>query len=67
MKNQKGALKMLSMSTVTAMCNGNRAEARGIFESLRTADYISPEDALNKPKRKKIKRYNFRSRDLKSS
>ena len=54
---------MLSMSTVTAMCNGNRAEARGIFESLRTADYISPEDALNKPKRKKLKRYYFRIKD----
>ena len=63
MRNQKGALKMLSMSTVTAMCNGNRAEARGIFESLRTADYISPEDALNKPKRKKLKRYYFRIKD----
>lgn len=55
------------MSTVTALLDGNRAEARGIFESLRTADYISPEEILNKPKRKKIKRYNFRSRDLKSS
>ena len=51
---------MLSMSTVTALLDGNRAEARGIFESLRTADYISPEDALNKPKRKKLKRYYFK-------
>ena len=54
---------MLSMSTVTALLDGNRAEARGIFESLRTADYISPEDVLNKPKRKKLKRYYFRIKD----
>lgn len=58
---------MLSMSTVTALLDGNRAEAREVFEGMRTADYISPEEVLNKPKRKKIKRYNFRSRDLKSS
>ena len=58
---------MLSMSTVTALLDGNRAEAREVFEGMRTVDYVSPEDALNKPKRKKIKRYNFRSRDLKSS
>ena len=54
---------MLSMSTVTALLDGNRAEARGIFESLRTADYVSPEDVLNKPKRKKLKRYYFRIKD----
>ena len=54
---------MLSMSTVTAMCNGNRAEAREVFEGMRTADYISPEDVLNKPKRKKLKRYYFRIKD----
>ena len=54
---------MLSMSTITAMFEGNRAEAREVFESIRTADYISPEDALNKPKRKKLKRYYFRIKD----
>lgn len=54
---------MLSMSTVTALFDGNRAEARGIFESLRTADYVSPEDVLNKPKRKKLKKYYFRIKD----
>ena len=54
---------MLSMSTVTALLDGNRAEARGIFESLRTADYVSPEDVLNKPKRKKLKKYYFRTKD----
>ena len=54
---------MLSMSTVTALLDGNRAEAREVFESLRTADYISPEDALNKPKRKKLKRYYFKIKD----
>ena len=54
---------MLSMSTVTALLDGNRAEAREVFESLRTADYISPEDVLNKPKRKKLKRYYFRIKD----
>lgn len=54
---------MLSMSTVTALLDGNRAEAREIFESIRTADYISPEDVLNKPKRKKLKRYYFRIKD----
>lgn len=57
---------MLSMSTVTAMFEGNRAEAREVFESIRTADYINPEDVLKKPRRKRIKRYNFKSRDLKS-
>lgn len=66
MRNQKGALKMLSMSTVTALFDGNRAEAREVFEGMRTIDYISPEDVLKKPKRKRIKRYNFKSRDLKS-
>ena len=63
MKNQKGALKMLSMSTVTALLDGNRAEAREMFESIRTADYISPEDILKQPKRKKLKRYYFRIKD----
>ena len=63
MRNQKGALKMLSMSTVTAMCNGNRAEAREVFEGMRTADYISPEDILKQPKRKKLKKYYFRIKD----
>ena len=48
---------MLSMSTVTALLDGNRAEAREVFESLRTADYISPEDILKQPKRKKLKKY----------
>ena len=51
------------MSTVTALLDGNRAEAREMFESLRTADYISPEEALNKPKRKKLKKYYFRTKD----
>ena len=60
MKNQKGALKMLSMSTVTALLDGNRAEAREVFEGMRTVDYVSPEDVLNKPKRKKLKKYYFR-------
>lgn len=54
---------MLSMSAVTALFDGNRAEAREMFESLRTADYISPEDILNKPKRKKLKKYYFRIKD----
>ena len=54
---------MLSMSTVTALLDGNRAEAREVFEGMRTADYISPEDILNKPKRKKLKRYYFRIKD----
>ena len=54
---------MLSMSTITAMFEGNRAEAREVFESIRTADYISPEDVLNKPKRKKLKKYYFRIKD----
>lgn len=54
---------MLSMSTVTALLDGNRAEAREMFESLRTADYISPEDILKQPKRKKLKRYYFRIKD----
>ena len=61
--NQKGALKMLSMSTVTALFEGNRAEAREVFEGMRTADYISPEEALSKPKRKKLKRYYFKIKD----
>ena len=51
------------MSTVTALLDGNRAEAREVFEGMRTADYISPEDILNKPKRKKLKRYYFRIKD----
>ena len=46
---------MLSMSTVTALFDGNRAEAREVFEGMRTADYISPEDILKQPKRKKLK------------
>lgn len=54
---------MLSMSTVTALLDGNRAEAREMFESLRTADYISPEDILKQPKRKKLKKYYFRTKD----
>lgn len=51
---------MLSMSTVTALFDGNRAEAREVFEGMRTADYVSPEETLNKPKRKKLKRYYFK-------
>lgn len=54
---------MLSMSVVTALFDGNRAEAREVFEGMRTIDYISPEEALNKPKRKKLKRYYFRIKD----
>ena len=54
---------MLSMSTVTALLDGNRAEAREVFESLRTADYVSPEESLSKPKRKKLKRYYFKIKD----
>lgn len=54
---------MLSMSTVTALFDGNRAEAREVFESIRTADYISPEEALKQPKRKKLKRYYFKIKD----
>ena len=54
---------MLSMSTVTALLDGNRAEASDVFESLRTADYGRPEDVLNKPKRKKLKKYYFRIKD----
>ena len=54
---------MLSMSTVTALLDGNRAEAREVFESIRTADYISPEDILKQPKRKKLKKYYFRTKD----
>ena len=54
---------MLSMSTVTALLDGNRAEAREVFEGMRTADYISPEDVLNTPKRKKLKKYYFRIKD----
>ena len=54
---------MLSMSTVTALFDGNRAEAREVFEGMRTADYISPEEALKHPKRKKLKRYYFKIKD----
>lgn len=54
---------MLSMSTVTALLDGNRSEARKIFEDIRTADYISPEDILKQPKRKKLKKYYFRTKD----
>lgn len=58
---------MLSMSTVTAMLDGNRAEARGIFESLRTADYISPEERESKPRGKRVKRYYFKNKGSKSA
>lgn len=58
---------MLSMSTVTALLDGNRAEAREVFESLRTADYISPEEVFKQPKRKRVKRYYFKSKCLKSA
>ena len=58
---------MLSMSTVTAMCNGNRAEAREVFEGIRTADYVNPEEVLKQPKRKRVKRYYCKSKCLKSS
>lgn len=58
---------MLSMSTVTALFDGNRAEAREVFEGMRTADYISPEEALKQPKRKRVKRYHFKNRCLKSA
>ena len=51
---------MLSMSTVTALLDGNRSEARKIFEDIRTAEYVIPDDILKKPKRKRIKRYYFR-------
>ena len=58
---------MLSMSTVTALLDGNRAEAREVFESIRTADYISPEERESKPRGKRVKRYHFKSRCLKSA
>lgn len=58
---------MLSMSTVTALLDGNRAEAREVFESMRTADYISPEEVFKQPKRKRVKRYYFKSKCLKSA
>ena len=54
---------MLSMSVVTALFDGNRAEAREVFEGMRTIDYISPEEALKQPKRKKLKRYYFKIKD----
>ena len=58
---------MLSMSTVTALFDGNRAEAREVFEGMRTADYISPEERESKPRGKRVKRYHFKSRYLKSA
>ena len=65
--NQKGALKMLSMSTVTALFEGNRAEAREVFEGMRTADYISPEERESKPRGKRVKRYYFKNKGSKSA
>ena len=50
---------MLSMSTVTALFDGNRAEAREVFEGMRTIDYISGEEVLKQPKRKGVKRYHL--------
>ena len=58
---------MLSMSTVTALFDGNRAEAREVFEGMRTVDYISPEERESKPRGKRVKRYHFKSRCLKSA
>lgn len=58
---------MLSMSTVTALFDGNRAEAREVFEGMRTVDYISPEEVLKQPKRKRVKRYHLKNRCLKSA
>ena len=58
---------MLSMSTVTALLDGNRAEARGIFESLRTADYVSSEDKLRQLKKKRVKRYYFKNKGAKTT
>lgn len=58
---------MLSMSTVTALLDGNRAEAREVFEGMRTADYVSSEDILKKPKRKRVKRYYFKNKGAKTT
>lgn len=58
---------MLSMSTVTALFEGNRAEAREVFEGMRTAEYISPEEVLKQPKRKRVKRYHFKNKGSKSA
>ena len=58
---------MLSMSTVTALLDGNRAEAREMFESLRTEDYISPEERESKPRGKRVKRYYFKNKGSKSA
>lgn len=56
---------MLSMSVVTALFDGNRAEAREVFEGMRTIDYISPEERQSKPRKKRVKRYYFKNKGSK--
>lgn len=58
---------MLSMGVITALLDGNRAEAREVFEGMRTADYISPEERESKPRGKRVKRYYFKNKGLKSA
>lgn len=58
---------MLPMSTVTALFDGNRAEAREVFEGMRTADYVSPEEMQNKHRGKRVKKYYFKNKGSKSA
>lgn len=58
---------MLSMGVITALFDGNRAEAREVFEGMRTADYVSSEDKLRQLKKKRVKRYYFKNKEAKTT
>ena len=58
---------MLSMGVITALLDGNRAEAREVFEGMRTAGYVSSEDKLRQLKKKRVKRYYFKNKGAKTT
>lgn len=55
------------MGVITALLDGNRAEAREVFEGMRTADYVSSEDKLRQLKKKRVKRYYFKNKGAKTT